>query len=444
MKKYYYIDDSVLLEKDFYLKIEELLQNEADLCFILDVAVKARIADYRALDRVADALALENMINLFASLGNTLQIDTNDGFDPTPLAPMAEQGALTVLTQQQKLADVFAVLGNGVQILCYRDGELVPFTDRTDENGKAFYLERDSYVNAFDIKNLTYVYSPRYGYLKLDKSKEFSGGEGVCYRTYNGLFCKLYFKKHISYVNLKKLQAMVDMGCSTPYISWPLDILYYRNQFVGYLMHELCDARSVDELRDDGFSDFRLLDRFVIVRNFLRNVAYLHERDILVGDMKLDNILVEKNCDVHIIDAGSFQVQDYACTVCHKEYTERIYTGDQLKRILRSVREEYFPINKIIFEILMLKGPFYSKDNTEIDGDGSREFNYPLEFDRSQDPRTLPYHMKVWFSLSPAMRRYFHYYFTEGKVTYLADWLRELDVYIRSKQAAAQTKTPNE
>ena len=234
---------------------------------------------------------------------------------------------------------------------------------------------------------------------------------------------------------------MVDMGCGTPYISWPLDVLYYRNQFVGYLMRELSDAKSVDELRDDGFTEYSLLDRFRIVRNFLRSVAYLHERDILVGDMKLDNILVKKNCDVHIIDAGSFQVADYACTVCHKEYTERIYTSDQLKTILRSVREEYFPINKIIFEILMLKGPFYSKDNTEIDGDGSREFHYPLEFDRTKDPRTLPYHMKVWFSLSPAMRQYFYYYFKEGKVTYLSEWLRELDVYILAKERAAQKST---
>lgn len=444
MKKYYYIDDSMLLEKDFYLKIEAFLQLKQETYFLVDASVKTRVADYRALGRDADALALENMINLFAALGNTLQVDTNDGFDHTPLVPILAKGSLTVLTQRQKLVDTFLALGAGVQFLRYREGDLVPFMRSTDENGKAFYLDRDVYVNPFEIKDLTYVYSPRYGYLKLDKSKEFSGGEGVCYRTYNGLFCKLYFKKHISYVNLKKLQAMVDMGCSTPFISWPLDILYYRNQFVGYLMNELHGAKSVDELRDDGFSEYSILDRFVIVRNFLESVAYLHERDILVGDMKLDNILVEKNCDVHIIDAGSFQVQDYACTVCHKEYTERIYTGDQLKRILRSVREEYFPINKIIFEILMLKGPFYSKDNTEIDGDGSREFNYPLEFDRSQDPRTLPYHMKVWFSLSPAMRRYFYYYFTEGKVTYLSDWLRELDVYIRAKKQATQKKTSNQ
>ncbi len=439
MTTYYYIDDSVLLEEDVYLVIEALLQENPALRFLLDGAASARVADYRALGREADALALENFINLFASLGNTLQLDTKDGFDPAPLAEMAAEG-LVVITQRQKLVDSFSSLA-GVQFLRVQEGTLVPYAHGVDENGKAFYLSRDVYVNPFEVADLTYVYSPRYGYLKLDKSQEYSGGEGVCYRTYNGLFCKLYFKKHLSYVNLKKLQTMVEMGCGTPYISWPLDVLYYRNQFVGYLMRELSQTQSVDALRDDGFSEFSLLDRFRIVRNFLSSVAYLHERDILVGDMKLDNILVEKNCDVHIIDAGSFQVADYACTVCHKEYTERIYTSDQLKTILRSVREEYFPINKIIFEILMLKGPFYSKDNTEIDGDGSREFHYPLEFDRTQDPRALPYHMKVWFSLSPAMRRYFYYYFKEGKVTYLSEWLRELDVYILAKERAAQKST---
>ncbi len=436
MTKYYYIDDSVLLEKDAYLVIEALLRGDPAPTLLFDSVARTRVADYRALGREADALALESFLRFFTTLENAREIDTNDALDPSPLADLAGEG-LAVLTARQKPVDSFTALA-GVQVLCVQDGALAPYESHVEENGKAFCLSRDVYVSPFEPGDLTYVYSPRYGYLKLDKSKELSGGEGVCYRTYNGFLCKLYFKKHLSYVNLKKLQAMVDMGCSTPYISWPLDILYYRNQFVGYLMRELTDVKSVDELRDDGFSEFRILDRFRIVRNFLSGVAYLHERDILVGDMKLDNILVEQSCDVHIIDAGSFQVGDYACTVCHKEYTERSYTSDELKTVLRCVREEYFPINKIIFEILMLKGPFYSKDNTEIDGDGSREFHYPLEFDGAQDPRTLPYHMKMWFSLSPAMRRYFYYYFKEGRVTYLPEWLRELDVYILQKERAAQ------
>ncbi len=432
-KVYYYMDHSALLEEDFYLVAEDLVKNDPEATFLLDTAIYSRIEDYKHLGEKTKALILENFVNLFAALGNAMQVDTNEGFDPAPLSEMAKH--LTVITQQQKLVDNFTVLGNRVKFLRFADGALVPFPRSVDQNGRAFYLETDTYVTPFDMEKLTYVYSPRYGYLKLDKSRDYSGGEGVCYRTYNGLFAKLYFKKHQTYVNFKKLQTMVEMGCSTPFISWPLDILYHNNQFVGYLMKELGDTRSVDELRDDGFSGFSLLDRFVIVRNFLQSVAYLHERDILVGDMKLDNILVGPNADVYIIDAGSFQVADYACDVCHKEYTERIYTGDQLKRILRSVREEYFPINKIIFEILMLKGPFYSKNNTEIDGDGSREFHYPLHFDPTrEDPRALPYHMKVWFSLSPAMRQYFYYYFTEGKVTYLSDWLRELEVYLLAKQ----------
>lgn len=432
VKQYYYLDSSILLEEDFYQIIEELRKSGDGVVFVLDADIYREIESYRGLGQIEEALALENLINLLATLGGAAQVSTGGGYDASALASLAEE-KLFILTQRPMPVDNFSELADRVSFLHLVEGRLVPFPRGMSENGKAFCPERDIYVNPFDGEKLEYVYSPRYGYLKLDRSKEFSGGEGVCYRTYNGLFCKLYFKKHITYVNYKKLQTMVDMGCSMPFISWPLDILYYRNQFVGYVMNELTDTRSVDDLRDDNFSGFRIIDRFIIVRNFLRIIEYLHGRDILVGDMKLDNILVKPNCDVHIIDAGSFQVEDYACNVCHKEYTERIYTGDDLKHILRSVREEYFPINKIIFEILMMKGPFYSKDNTEIDGDGSRDFTYPMEFPASGGAK-LPYHLKVWFALSPNMREYFYRYFTEGKVTYVSEWLRELELYIRSKQ----------
>ena len=356
-KKYYYIDSSILHEEDFYAIVERFLAEKREIAFVLDSAIHREIKKYRELGEWEKALMLENYLNLFALFDTSLEVDTGGGFDAAPLAMMAKQ-ELVVLTQRQNPVDNFATLSGNVSFLHLVDGKLVPFPRGISENGHAFFLEKDVYLNPFDIDKLTHVFSPRFGYLRLDKSKEYAGGEGVCYRTYNGLFCKLYFKSHMTYVNFKRLQTMVEMGCSNPNIAWPLDILYYKNQFVGYVMRELGDVRSVDELRDDGFSGFRILDRFIIVRNFLRVIEYLHGRDILVGDMKLDNIVVEPDATVHIIDAGSFQVEDYPCDVCHKEYTERIYTGDDLKHILRSVKEEYFPINKIVFEILMMKGPF--------------------------------------------------------------------------------------
>ncbi|MBR6727456.1 MAG: hypothetical protein IKM08_04630 [Clostridia bacterium] len=441
MKNYYYIDASVFLEEDFYQIAERLWQNIPNICFLLDESIDREIARYHSLGQAEEALTLAAFAGLLKSLAGTVVVNTAGGFDASALYAFTQEN-LFVLTQQQKLVDNFSDLGDSAVFLHLVSGQIVPFPRGMDENGDAFYLERDVYVNTFDAEKVDYVYSPRYGYLKLDKSKELSGGEGICYHTYNGLLCKLYFKKHITYVNYKKLQKMVDMGCSLPYIAWPLDILYYKNQFVGYVMEDLTETRSVDELRDDGFSGFRIIDRFIIVRNFLRIIEYLHGKDILVGDMKLDNILVKPNGEVYLIDAGSFQVGDYACNVCHKEYTERIYTGDQLKRILRSVREEYFPINKIIFEILMMKGPFYSKDNTEIDGDGSRDFTYPMDPAELAGERPSN-HLRIWFALSPTMRDYFYRYFVEHKVTYVSEWLRELEVYILSKQRPAPQPNAN-
>lgn len=439
-KQYYYLDASILLVPNFYLQIEQLLRS-AQPNFLIDSAIYHDIETYRAVGAEAQARTLESYVNLLANLGCAAMIDTQGGFAAEALAPMAQQ-ELFVLTQQASVADIFSAVASGAHLLRIQNGELLPWPADMNENKPAFYPERDGYVEQFDIDEIEYVFSPRYGYLKLDKSSALSGGEGVCYRTYNGLLCKLYFKKHITYVNFKKLQTMVEMGCTCPYIAWPQDILYYRNQFVGYVMEELHDTRSIDELRDDGFAGFTVLDRFYIVRNFLRCVEYLHARGILVGDMKLDNILVRPNKDVHIIDSGSFQVRDYSCDVCHKEYTQKLYMGDELKYILRTTKEEYFPINKIIFEILMMKGPFYSRDNTEIDGDGSREFTYPMD-PAELAGQTVPYYLKVWFALSPEMRRFFHRYFTEGKVTSLGDWLRELDAYILAKEAAAAKRKQN-
>jgi DNA-binding helix-hairpin-helix protein with protein kinase domain len=297
---------------------------------------------------------------------------------------------------------------------------------------KAFYIENDIYVNPIETENIDYVYSPRYGYLKLNKNRKVRGGEGVLYGTYNNLFLKIYHPNHLTYTNLKKLQTMLSIDVRNPFILWPKDLIFYENDFAGYVMEELKEAKSIDELRDENFSSFKTLDRFVIVKNFLKNINYLHKKNILVGDMKLDNILVKQNKDVYIIDTGSFQIEDYACDVYHREYTERKMTEEELKQSLRALEDEYFPINKIIFEILMLKTPYYSKNNIEIDSEGSRNFEYPIAKDKLEP--NPPYHIKIWLSLSENMRRFFYDYYKEGKITKLDDWITELESFIASKE----------
>jgi DNA-binding helix-hairpin-helix protein with protein kinase domain len=297
---------------------------------------------------------------------------------------------------------------------------------------KSFFVNNDIYVNPVDTQDVDYVFSPKFGYLKLNKNHKVRGGEGTLYATYNNMFVKIYHPDHITYTNLKKLQAMAAMDVKNPYILWPKDLIYSSFNFVGYVMDELKGAKSLDELRDENFKSFKTLDRFVIAKNLLENLNYLHKKNILVGDMKLDNILVKPNKEVYIIDCGSFQVLDYACDVYHREYTERIKTEEELKQTLREPSEEFFPINKIIFEILMLKTPYYSKNNIEIDSEGSREFNYPMS--AAEVEKTPPYHIKVWLSLSETMRKFFYDYYKNKKITPLENWINELEDFIESKE----------
>ena len=80
----------------------------------------------------------------------------------------------------------------------------------------------------------------------------------------------------------------------------------------------------------------------------------------------------------------------------------------------------------------MLKSPYYNKDNIEVNEEGNRKFEYPLK--RNSSATQLPMHMKLWFAMTQTMREYFYYYFKQGQITELSDWIRELELFIKQKE----------
>lgn len=306
----------------------------------------------------------------------------------------------------------------------------------------AFYIENDDYIKE-SRKNqipevLEYVYSPRFGHLKLSPERAFYGGEGDVFRTYNKLLFKRLKTKYLTYQNYKKTSRMLDISITNEQIVWPKDLVYHDDMFVGYLMNEITDAMSMDDLRDIGFGPFSPVDRIKIVIQFMKNVDYLHQRRILVGDMKFDNILVKSPEEVYIIDAGSFQVDDYPCVVFNYEFSDKEYTENDLKQTLRSVDSEYYPINKIIFEVLVLKSPYYSPDQIEIGGEESREFTYPLHIDNYQEK--IPNHLRLWMSLPEEIRLYFFQYFVNRRITYLQDLIPAFEKFLNSMAQEGDAK----
>ncbi len=438
INRLYFMEESIFSTERFYRFLEVLFADQKmEPYFAVDKNIQEDINKFLSMGLYDDAYNIQTYLYFFANRRKLEYINTSGFLDFEEFIQKAKKyDEVYVLTQQEKIYDAFKSLKSklpNLKIYSLKHNNIVEWKEAEKTTYKAFYVKKDKYINSLDIEKIDYVFSPKYGYLKLDKDKSTSGGEGICYKTYNGFYVKLYNKNHLNYVNLKKLQKMMQIDISNDYVLWPLDIVYYNNNFAGYVMKELKDGINIDDLRDMGFQypgmDF--LDRYRICLNFLKQVEYLHRKGILVGDMKPDNIMVKPPRSVYIIDSGSFQLEDYCCPVCHPSYTEKVYTGDELRKNLRTVEDEYFPINRILFEMLMLKSPFYSKDNLEVNEEGNRNFEYPMSKDKLT---SMPLHYKLWFMMSQKMREFFYYYYTQGKITYLSEWIRELELFIKQKE----------
>ena len=289
-----------------------------------------------------------------------------------------------------------------------------------------FTTPKDGLVSITDEPDYDYVYSEMYGFLELDKDNVMFGGEGKIYRTYENLLVKIYSKDERRYETIKKIQLLIDMDLRNKFIVWPKDIVYNNNEFVGYLMEEILDAKGLDMYRIYSFQNIPYKERFKVCIDLLKMIEYLHSRNILVGDLKFDNILyTNKSKELYIIDSGSFQLEDYSCGVFNAAYTHDNLKGINLREVLRTLEEEYFPINKILFEILMGKGPFYDFKSGEVGAEVARNFHYPMEVSKAINNQQDP--LYFWTNSDERLRYAFYDYFAKGIITEVDQWINLLE-----------------
>ena len=438
--KTYFLEETVFLEKDFYLLLESIISSSSKTRFVVDSGITNSIENYKKLGQNDKAYAIEGIVEYLKSKEIIDYIDTTGYLDIKNLSEFFKKttGEKIVITQKESIFDTFKILKNiGTNLYKIEDSKLVEWVEEEVEETEAFYIKNDIYINKFDTEGIKVVFSPKFGYLKLDRNDQKSGGEGTCYPTYCNLYCKIYNKKHITYTNYKKLQRMLEIDVFNPSIVWPLDLVYCEDNFVGYVMKQVSGAKNLTELKDDGFVKYpSFADRTQICISILQSIEYLHSKGILIGDLKDDNILIKSPTEVYIIDCGSFQVDDYPCDVFTRGWTDRSYKGDELNKNLRHLEDEYYPINKLIFEILVLKNPHYSKNNTEIDYENTSTFEFPLSVEKVIDQiQTQNDYRFPWVVLSQRVREYFYYYFKDPKnrrITYIKDWLNELKLLLSS------------
>jgi serine/threonine protein kinase len=419
----YLLDNSVFEEKYVFGFFNQISSEQSIEKFIMD---KSFIDQAHNGELNEKTLLFRSYLKLLKKIADIEVIETSNFKLLEPVKDFLNTHKETVLvTQRESIAKVFQMhFHKQLEKLCYLENNLLRFWKLAEINLNAFYVEKNKYMfGAVDPSNIDYVFSPKYGFLKLDSVPVHEGGEGQIFKTYQNFVAKIYAPKHQTYQNYKKLEKMVNTSINNRFIIWPKDLIYHNELFVGYIMNHIADTPSMDELRDDAFKEYTVQESLDIILHFLSNIKYLHDRNILVGDMKFDNILVKSAKEVYIIDTGSFQVEDYPCVVYNPEFSDTKLSEDELKKQLRTVESEYYPIHKIIFEILFRKSPYYDLDNIEIGAEEIRKFNYQLK--PTVPPENMPSHVKRWFQVPGKIRENFYYYFKDRKITYISEWIQD-------------------
>lgn len=235
--------------------------------------------------------------------------------------------------------------------------------------------------------------------LKL-KEKLGQGGEGTVYNVTEKMVAKIYNKKSLTKNRYEKLKLMVKENFSVGEVCWPKRMLFDKDGiFIGYLMKKadpnyLSLGSSILKLADTSMleyiADLKKWDRSSLAslcETIARIFRYLHEKEIIVGDINASNILVNPQnsdgTDVLFIDTDSYQIGPYPCPVGIEIFTSpEIFRKENKKRLsygsfLRTQSEEEYTIASLFFQILFLgQVPFNSKG---IDGnslEALKEYNF--------------------------------------------------------------------
>jgi serine/threonine protein kinase len=206
-----------------------------------------------------------------------------------------------------------------------------------------------------------------------------NSGEGKVWRTSRkGMLAKIY---HVpDEERAKKLDIMVKHAPADPNahknhvsFAWPQSVLKdAQGKVVGFLMPEIVGSEQLVNVCNPSRRkrlglelDWRFLH--VTARNVAALIQAIHKEGYVLGDIKLQNILVNSRALPSIIDIDSFQVKDaatgktYRCPVGSEGFTPVELLGKDISNVTQQEVHDRFRLGIVIYHLLFGNHPFQGK-----------------------------------------------------------------------------------
>lgn len=213
-----------------------------------------------------------------------------------------------------------------------------------------------------------------------------AGGEGSVYKTdFLGFVAKIYRQEKITRLRYEKLSLMLTKDIDCEGICFPLAMLFNRrDEFVGYLMRaasgkDLGKSVFLPMLLKKYFPKWTKIETVQLCITILQKIKYLHDRNVILGDINPYNILIESPTKVYFVDTDSYQVEGFVCPV-----GTPLFTAPELQRNksygLRTFGNENFAIATLLFMIMHPgKSPYAMQDGGGIvENILAGDFSYPF------------------------------------------------------------------
>lgn len=271
-----------------------------------------------------------------------------------------------------------------------------------------------------------------------------SGGEGTIFTTdIPNVVAKIYKPGKVDKAKYEKLKLMISKKIDCEGVCFPIALLYNtKDEFIGFLMNkaqgkELQKCLFIPQLLKKYFPNWKKKDTVQLCITILNKFKYLHDRNIILGDINPNNILVVSPTEVYFVDTDSYQIEGYPCPVGTINYTAPEIQRKKFDTFLRTIGNEQFAVATLLFMIMLPGKPPYSLQGGEnqIDNIINGDFAYASgERTNGKAPEGLWRY--IWSHLPRYLKDDFYETFRKGglqstETTRFSDddWLRKFEHY---------------
>jgi len=254
-----------------------------------------------------------------------------------------------------------------------------------------------------------------------------------------------YIKKDkINKVKYEKTKLMLTKNIKCEGVCFPVASLYNaQKEFVGYLMEkargkELQRCVFIPPLLKKNFPNWKKHDTVELCITILKKLKYLHDRNIIVGDINPNNILVVSPKKVYFVDTDSFQIEGFPCPVGTVNFTAPEIQGKEYDSFLRTMGNEQFAVATLLFMIMLPGKAPYSLQGGEkqIENIIKMDFAYPLGEKSNKRAPDGPWRF-CWSHLPYNLKEAFYQTFRKGEkhsteeTRYSSgDWLQKFEYFL--------------